>query len=134
MEVLTGVTASQAAHRPIASAHSAWEIVAHLTTWKRVAARRLRGEVVNVTDEQDWPAVGHQTEAAWEKALSELKAAQQELIASTERLADADLQDKVPETTYNVEFLLIGTLEHDLYHTGQVSLLKKAHATASAVA
>lgn len=124
MEVLAGVTAEQAAHRPFPAAHSIWEIVRHLITWKTVIPRRLRGELVNVPDEQDWPAADH-TEAAWQKTLQELHAAQRGLLIAIEQLKDDDLRRDVPGKPYNAEFMLEGCLQHDLYHTGQIAVLKK---------
>ncbi len=40
-ESLSGVTAEQAAARPVAGAHSVWEIVRHVTDWENVFRRRL---------------------------------------------------------------------------------------------
>ncbi len=129
MEILKGVTAEQAARRLFSDAHSIWEIVRHITIWKTVIPRRLRGEVVSVPDEQDWPAADR-SEAAWQRTLEELRTAQRQLLASIEQLNEDDLHKEVPSKPYNVEFMLEGCLQHDLYHTGQIAVLKKAVAAA----
>jgi len=65
-EILKGVTAEAAARRPIASAHSIWEIVLHVGVWESVVRRRLSGEVIgDLPPEQDWPAVRETSEGAW---------------------------------------------------------------------
>jgi len=48
-EVLQGVTADIAAKRPIADAHSIWELVHHITAWVDIVRRRVAGEAVTVT-------------------------------------------------------------------------------------
>jgi len=126
-EVLAGVTAEQAAAHPIAGAHSIWEIVLHIRTWERVGLRRIEEWVpIEVPDEEDWPVVTETTDHAWKNALNRLRlnhAALREVIA---RLDEARLADIVPGTQYSVYFLLHGVIQHDLYHAGQIALLKKA--------
>ena len=126
-EVLADVTAEQAAAHPIAGAHSIWEIVLHIRTWERVGLRRIEEWVpIEVTDEEDWPVVKETSEHAWKNALDRLRlnhAALREVIG---RLDEARLADIVPGTEYSVYFLLHGVIQHDLYHAGQIALLKKA--------
>src|SRR5262249_54607190 len=86
LELLEGVTAKQAAARPIASAHSIWEIVLHMATWKSVVARRVSGEVVNqVPDDVDWPKVAPGGEPEWAAARQRLQAAHDELVEALGR-------------------------------------------------
>jgi uncharacterized damage-inducible protein DinB len=128
-EVLKGVTPEIAARRPIASAHSIWEIVLHLAVWESVVRRRLSGEVIgDLPPAQDWPAAGEPTEAAWEQALAGLERAHAELQAALSRLTDRQLVEAVPGPGYSVYYMVHGTVQHALYHAGQVMLLKKAAA------
>ncbi len=126
-EVLAGVTAEQAAAHPIAGAHSIWEIVLHIRTWERVGLRRIDEWVpIEVPDEEDWPAVTETTDQAWKNALNRLKLNHATLREVVGRLDEARLADIVPGTQYSVYFLLHGVIQHDLYHAGQIVLLKKA--------
>jgi uncharacterized damage-inducible protein DinB len=126
-EVLAGVTAQQAAADPIAGAHSIWELALHIQTWERVGRRRIQEFVpIDVSDEEDWPAVTDTSEAAWTKTLEELHSNHQALRAAIRELDEAKLDEIVPGTTYSVYFLLHGVIQHDLYHGGQIALLKKA--------
>lgn len=126
MEILFGVDAHTAAARPVAGAHSIWEILHHVTAWSRFVLRRLNGEAVEPTDEQDWPPAGHESEAAWLRALEDFRAAQQELQAKIKSMSNDELGIPVPGRPYNNWFMLLGLVQHHLYHAGQIALLKKA--------
>jgi uncharacterized damage-inducible protein DinB len=125
-EVLKGATAEAAARRPIASAHSIWEIVLHVGVWESVVRRRLSGEVISdLPPEQDWPAVGETSEGAWKQALAALDRGHADLQKAVMRITDRQLAESVPGPEYTVYFMLHGTVQHALYHAGQIALLKK---------
>ena len=48
-ELLTGVTAEQALARPLAGAHSIWELTMHIGVWMSAARRRLAGDPAKLT-------------------------------------------------------------------------------------
>ena len=127
MLLLTELDVQRAGARPIASGHSAWEIVLHITTWKRVATERLRRKAAtSVADDEDWPAVTDISESAWKQAITALRDAQQDLIKAVAEINDdSEMSRGIAGTSYNVGFLLMGIVEHDLYHTGQIALLAK---------
>jgi uncharacterized damage-inducible protein DinB len=126
-ETLQGVTAEVAARRPIATAHSIWEIVLHVAVWESVVRRRLSGEVIgDLPPEQDWPAVADQSETAWRQARAELDRAHAELQKALTRLTDRQLAEAVPGPGYTVYYMVHGAVQHALYHAGQIALLKKA--------
>jgi len=124
-ELLAGVTAEQAAARPVAGGHSIWELVLHITTWERTALRRLRGEATEPTDAENWP-VAAGGEAAWQEARAALERGNAALADAVRSLSDAELLAIVPGERYSVYVLLHGVVQHDLYHGGQIALLKKA--------
>ena len=125
MELLDGVNSQQAAARPIAGAHSIWEIVLHITVWADVGSRRARGEKVQPTPEQDWPELGDTSETAWRKALEALVQSQTSLGELIGTLSDEQLDATVPGKDYSIYFQLHGVVQHNLYHAGQIALLKK---------
>jgi uncharacterized damage-inducible protein DinB len=125
-EVLAGVTAEQAARRQVPGAHSIWEITLHIATWERVGRRRIdESAPIDVSDDEDWPSVEDTSEEAWTSTLDELRRNHQALREAIRRLDDARLAGIVPGTIYSVYFLLHGVIQHDLYHAGQIALLKK---------
>jgi uncharacterized damage-inducible protein DinB len=130
-EALAGVTAAQAMQRPVKEAHSIWDLVLHLTTWSNVARRRFGGELVEVTEAEDWPPIGYTSEGAWQIALADLQQANNDLVATLEAASqlpssDTRLTELAPGKDHTIYILLHGTAQHNLYHAGQISLLKRA--------
>jgi uncharacterized damage-inducible protein DinB len=126
-EVLDSVNAEQAAAHPLSGAHSIWELALHICAWERIARRRIEEWVpIEVTSEEDWPPVDDTSEHAWKNVLNRLKLNHATLEELVGRLDDDRLKEQVPGTPYNVYFLLHGVIQHDLYHAGQIAMLKKA--------
>jgi uncharacterized damage-inducible protein DinB len=131
MEALAGVSAEAAAKKPIHNAHSIWELVLHMTTWVNVTRRRFQGESVQVSEAEDFPPVSETSEPAWRAALARLQKANHDLIAALAAAADEPdfvkrLNATVPGKDHSVYVLLHGIVQHNLYHAGQIVLLKKA--------
>jgi uncharacterized damage-inducible protein DinB len=127
-ENLAGITHQTAALRPIPGAHTIWELVLHLTVWISVPTSRIAGaEIPTLTPDQDWPAPPASTESAWSEALHQLALAQYALESEVRKLTDDRLRDKVlGEVPYSIYTMLHGVVQHNLYHAGQIALLKKA--------
>lgn len=125
-ELLRGLTPEQAAQHPIPNAHSIWEIALHLTTWCEVPRQRIQGEGGDPSPERDWPEVGEVSDSAWEAALARLDDAHGALVAAVESLSEDDLERPVPGKSYNTYVMLHGIVQHNLYHAGQIALLRKA--------
>jgi uncharacterized damage-inducible protein DinB len=128
-ELLASTTRGQAAKRPIPGAHTIWEIVLHISVWESVVRRRLLGEsITDLAPEQDWPPVGDVSEPAWRKTLEELEQGHLQMRQAITQVTDQRLGETVPGKAYTVYIMLHGIIQHDLYHAGQISLLKKAFA------
>jgi uncharacterized damage-inducible protein DinB len=126
-ELLADVTAAKAAGRPLPNAHSIWEIVLHMATWERVVRRRLQGEAVaDLPTEEDWPPVRDSSDAAWRRAIDDLEQANHDLRNTMVRTSEARLAEMVPGKDHSVYVMLHGIIQHDLYHAGQIAVLKKA--------
>ena len=124
---LTGVTAEQAAARPLPGGHGIWELTLHIAVWDRIVARRLGGKAYEPSAAEDWPAVTETTEHAWRRAVANVRQARAELRAALLAFDDQRLHDTVPGKTYSFYVMAHGIVQHDLYHAGQIALLKKAH-------
>jgi uncharacterized damage-inducible protein DinB len=130
LEVLKDVTAAEASARPIPNAHTIWEIVHHIRVWEDVVTRRLQGEVVReYSGAEDWPPVTEASDAAWQIALDQLKASNHNLRQVINGFEQMRLSGLVPGADYSFYILMQGAVQHDLYHAGQIGLLKKAHAS-----
>jgi len=125
-EVLGGVDAKRARTRPVAGAHSIWEIVLHITAWADIARQRILGEATgDPTPEQDWPPVSD-ADADWPRTVERLNESHRLLAADARVLGDEPLDALVPGLEYTIHVLLHGIVEHGTYHGGQIALLKRA--------
>jgi uncharacterized damage-inducible protein DinB len=127
MEILDEINAESAAAHPIPEAHSIWELVLHLTTWERVIARRIHGEALMPSDEENFPTVQQPTERAWQGAIKAMRATHSDLIQLVSAMKESRLNEPVPGKDYDLRFMLTGAVQHAAYHGGQIALLKKAH-------
>jgi hypothetical protein len=134
-DVLDGLTADEAAARPVANAHSAWEIVLHARSWTREVARRLGDGEAGEPVDGDWPAVGETTEEAWSAAVASLAAAHGELLSVVASFPESRLDEPVgdsrnPALGAGVSYavMLHGLAQHHAYHAGQIALLRKSFA------
>ncbi|MFN0152531.1 MAG: DinB family protein [bacterium] len=128
-ELLADVAAEEAHAKPIAGAHSIWELVNHIAVWEDAARRRVEGNParIEISSDEDWPPVGDTSEAAWNAARAHLALTQDALLRAIAGMSDARLDEIVgaghDQTLY---VLLHGVVQHDTYHGGQISLLKRA--------
>jgi uncharacterized damage-inducible protein DinB len=128
LELLAGVKAKTAAARPIKDAHSIWEILLHIAAWDDAVTRRTGGTGVTLTDEQNFPAVSDTSEAAWSQAIESTKKIHHKLIQAIAAFPDSRLMEQVPGKTqnyHNFYYMFSGIVQHELYHAGQIALLKK---------
>jgi uncharacterized damage-inducible protein DinB len=126
-ELLEGISAEQAAARPIAGAHSIWEIVAHVTAWAEIARARMHGERLgDPRPEEDWPPPGVTTDAEWAIVLRRLSESHRSLAHEVRHLDEATIDAPVQGLEYRMYDLLHGVIEHGTYHGGQIALLKRA--------
>ncbi|HYK48977.1 MAG TPA: DinB family protein [Terriglobales bacterium] len=128
LELLAGVNARTAAAKPIKDAHSIWELLLHIAAWDDAVRRRTGGTAVTMTDEENFPAVKDVSEAAWRQVVESTKQTHNELIKAVAAFPDSRLQEQVPGKTqnyYNFYYMFSGIVQHELYHAGQIALLKK---------
>jgi uncharacterized damage-inducible protein DinB len=130
--ILEGITAEQAARKPSQNAHSIWEILLHMTGWKREVTRRAQGHEAGEPASGDWPPTGEISEDRWRAAREDYVQAQRELIDLVRRLSEGQLETTIKGNTaayigagVTVRTNMYGILQHDVYHAGQIALLKK---------
>ncbi len=135
-EALAGVSAAEAASRPIDGAHTIWEIVLHMCAWASEVECRLWQNARPLTGEEDWPEPSATDEEAWSRATSRLAEAHRRLRQAIREFPPSRLHEPVrgapgdgPAGSFYV--MLHGLAQHDAYHTGQIAMLKKAMANGS---
>ena len=128
MEILADVDASIAVARPISTAHSIWELVQHIAVWESVGRRRLEGDraQIDISSPEDWPPADDTSEAAWEQAKAALDRGHQALREAITRVDESRLDQPIFEGMSTVYVTVHGVIQHDLYHAGQIAILKKA--------
>ena len=129
LELLQDVNAGTAAANPLADAHSIWELVLHIAAWDGAALRRIAGEKIQLTGVANFPVVPKPTEAAWRKAVTQAKQTHDVLVKTVARLPEPRLRERVPGKKYDFGHMLHGVAQHELYHAGQIAILKKMSMT-----
>lgn len=127
LEALEGVSAQQAAEHPIAGAHSIWELVLHLCSDYGLVLRRLDGDGRQLAASEDWPAVPEPSAENWRNTIRALKQMNEDLREAVKSFPAERLdQPLVAASPYTAYTQFIGVTQHNLYHAGQIALLKKA--------
>ena len=126
LELLADVNAVTAAAKPLANVHSIWELVLHIEAWDGAGMRRLAGQKYQPTGLANFPMPPKPTEAAWRKAVAAAKRTHDALVKTVAALSDERLRDRVPGKRYDFYHMLHGIAQHELYHAGQIALLKRA--------
>jgi len=126
LELLKDLDAKKAAAKPVRNVHSSWELLLHIAAWDRATLRRLAGEVCQPEGAENFPPVTDTTDAAWRKAARDAKQIHDTLVKTVGALPVSRLSERVPGKDYDFYHLLHGVVQHELYHAGQIAILKKA--------
>ncbi|HXV61160.1 MAG TPA: DinB family protein [Vicinamibacteria bacterium] len=119
-ELLSDVDETKAGWRPIPGVHTIGELVMHVIAWQEEASRRLGGEARDLPAEEDWPQP-----LPWLEMLDRLNQSHRALLSRVLELDDLDLEKGIKGQPGSVYDLLHGIVQHNLYHAGQIALLKK---------
>jgi len=126
LELLQDVDAATAAAKPLPKVHSIWELVLHIAAWDGAALRRLGGQKAQLKGAANFPVPPKPTEAAWRKAIAQAQRTHDLLVKTVATLPESRLRERVPGKRYDFYFMLHGVAQHELYHAGQIAILKKA--------
>jgi uncharacterized damage-inducible protein DinB len=126
LQLLEDVNAETAAGHPIPDVHSIWELLLHIAVWDEAAVVRLSGKKHQPEGTDNFPPVAKVNQAGWRKAVLEAKRTHDRLVKTVAGLSDVRLRDRVPGKRYNFAHMLHGIAQHELYHAGQIAILKKA--------
>jgi hypothetical protein len=125
------ISVDEALWRPMAGRHCIWEIVLHCAYYKYVQARRIDNDPVRggfPRKPSGWPALpGRAGETAWRQDVELLVEYHQRLREAALRLDALRLQQRNKSWT-NAQHLH-GAAMHDIYHAGQIQLLKRLQRT-----
>lgn len=127
-ETLKDISWEKAFYKPAHFTHNIYEYVMHLVCWRRFVTEHLNGNSdykTELNSELDWITQYTKDELTWLKALAELEAGQTALLTAAENLTEEMLDELVPGKKFKWYVMLHGLIQHDVYHSAQIALLKK---------
>ena len=105
-----------------------YTLLLHILAWRTYLLRQLQGEAdydIETNSVVDWPAYQNEGAAFWPRAVTSLKENQQHLLTLIRSFSEEQLMETVPHRRFSFAFLINGLIQHDVYHLGQIALLKK---------
>jgi hypothetical protein len=120
--------AREAAWRPGTGRHNIWEIVVHCAYWKYTVRRRMLGEKRGsfpLKGSNWFYRHGVEEDGVWKADLSLLDDCHRSLRAAVRSLKSIDLSKRSAKGTWTLLQMIEGVASHDLYHAGQIQLLKR---------
>jgi uncharacterized damage-inducible protein DinB len=128
---LRGVGHDQAAWKPTPDRHSIWELALHIAYWKYAVRRRLDESVPRGAfprSPANWPAVPDEPdERFWKEDRALLRREHEALVTVVRALRPDRLDHRDAKGDYRAIDLLFGVVTHDIYHTGQIQLMKRLY-------
>jgi hypothetical protein len=125
---LRGLTPEEALWRPGPKRHNIWELTLHTAYWKYVVRRRLAGEAVGSFERKpsNWPEIPDPANgSAWKRDVGFLESEHRKLREVVRGLSPAELSLRSPRGVWTYAEEIHGIAAHDLYHTGQIQLIKR---------
>jgi hypothetical protein len=125
---LRGLTPEEALWRPATGRHNIWELTLHTAYWKYAVRRRLAGDAVGSFDRKpsNWPAIPVPADhRAWKRDIAFLENEHRKLREIVRGLKPPALRVRSPRGVWTNAQEIHGVAAHDLYHTGQIQLIKR---------
>jgi len=125
---IRGLTLKEALWRPGPKRKCIWEHALHCAYWKHAVVRALTGDEPPALDRSpsNWPAPpSRPTTRAWREDVALLNRIHALLRGAVDRVAPEDYPKLIPNRRNRYGVLIAGIAAHDLYHTGQIQLIKR---------
>ncbi|MEM7510137.1 MAG: DinB family protein [Bacteroidota bacterium] len=126
--ILATVSFEEAVFLPKGGDRSISHYLTHLIQWRKFCLEKIQigmKENIELNSEEDWPLTLPTTEEEWSDIKAQYGALTDKLLEVILGMEDIQLDETVPGKNYTYEFLLEGIIDHDLYHFGQISFLKR---------
>lgn len=127
---LKGVKLAELLWRPQANRHNIWEIAVHCAYWKYVALRRITNGKKNEFPRKpsDWPKLPEKPKIGlWKEELALLESYHVKLRDAIESFQESKFRKTLPKSKLPYNDLMYGVASHDLYHAGQIQLIKRMY-------
>jgi hypothetical protein len=129
--ILEEVDVKMAFFRPFPHKHNIAELVAHILIWRQFVIEMLDGNYnfkLDIGALEDFPKVG-ESEKIWNELLTQLFENQLLLVDKLDTFDPKKLDDEIPKKTFTYRYIFEGVVNHDVYHGGQIALIKAAFQT-----
>ena len=124
---IRGLDPAQAVARPGRGRHNIWELIIHTAYWKYAVTRRLTGAPRGSFPYRgsNWFVRDGGTVTDLKRDIALLKQCHRELLDVVGRVKPGELGSRPPGSRYSRGFMIRGIAAHDLYHAGQIQLVKR---------
>lgn len=124
---IRGVNRQQALKRVQPDRHNIWEHVLHAAYWKYTVRRRILGESRGSfpMTGSDWIVPATTTEKEWRAAVTMLIDIHLSLREAISQLSVDEILHQGNEQQESLWFYISGIAMHDIYHAGQIKLLRR---------
>jgi hypothetical protein len=123
IQTLKGVNKDVASKRRLSERHTIWELTNHNTYWIEEVTKSVKAKKDLYLGGDAWPKMG-ETEEDWENSVKRLEAVVNMLVNELASWSNEDLAMKVGKTSFTYKVMLHGLIHHNLYHAGQINILK----------
>lgn len=127
MMALRGVSAAQARWVPAPRRHGIWELTLHIAYWDYAVRRRLDPDSPRdfPRSPANWPALPERADAkAWAEDRALLAREHEALVRAVRQLKPSHWNRRLTGRWTRGE-TIVGIVAHEVYHTGQIQLLKR---------
>jgi uncharacterized damage-inducible protein DinB len=122
---LSRISARQANHRPLANCNTIWEIVNHLIDWKATVQKRLSGHNIESPANNFISPILDPSEEAWVDTLQRFDTVQRDWIEFLIKSDPSSYDSIYPANQMTYYEHILGVLQHDAYHLGQIVIFAK---------
>ena len=109
--------------------HSIADICLHMLNWRKFVIEKIKGHEtfdIVLNTNADWEAeVFLESPQAWQKLQDALQASQLALVTLLRSKPEEWLEQQVAGKEYHNLYMLRGIMQHDIYHLGQIRLIKR---------
>ena len=117
----------ESANNSIDNGHTIAQIIEHMLAWRLVAIEHLKGNIhydIELGSDKDWTSLKITSPTEWVKLKQAFAQSHETLIELLKQKEDSWLSSKLEGKAFSYNFLLKGIIQHDIYHIGQVNMLK----------
>ncbi|GAB3224735.1 DinB family protein [Algoriphagus aestuariicola] len=122
---LLRISAADAGRRPLPNCNTIWEIVNHLIEWKVNVMQRLQGKILETPANNYIYPVPDTSETAWQATLLRFDTLHRQWIDFLKKIDTSSYQRIYPPNQMSYYEHIMGILQHEAYHLGQIVILAK---------